>query len=67
LIDICSTSRDNLDSIKGQLQDLESVLRRGQPEVMKSRVKEYIFSLKKANKDAKTLLVVNKSESTLVD
>jgi Arabidopsis protein of unknown function len=30
LIDIYSTSKDNLNSIKGQLQDLELVLRRGQ-------------------------------------
>jgi hypothetical protein len=34
---------------------------------MKSKVKEYILSVQKANKDAKILLVVKKSESTLVD
>jgi Arabidopsis protein of unknown function len=67
LIDVCSTSRDNLDSIKGQLQDLESALRRGEYEDMRTTIRNYILSVKKANKDAKKSVITKKSESTLVD
>jgi len=64
LIDICSISRDNLDLIKGQLQDLKSALRRKDKSqvIMESKVRECNLSVKKAKKDVKKLVAVNRSE-----
>lgn len=69
MIDICCISIDNLDSIKAQLQDLESVVRRrGESEViMKNKVREYNILVKKGKKDVKKLLAVKRSEYTVVD
>jgi Arabidopsis protein of unknown function len=64
LIDISSTSRDNLDSIKGQLQDLKTalIIRRGEPEVTRNKVRKIIHLVKKANKDVKKLSAVRKRD-----
>ncbi|KAJ3690845.1 hypothetical protein LUZ61_020009 [Rhynchospora tenuis] len=53
LLDICSTTRDNLDQIKCHVQDFESAIRRGEIMTMKSRMRDYIQLVKKANKDVK--------------
>ena len=67
MIDICSISRDNLDLIKGQLQDLKSALRRKDKSqvIMESKVRECNLSVKKAKKDVKKLVAVNRSEYTV--
>jgi Arabidopsis protein of unknown function len=67
LIDICSTPRDKLDSIKGQLQEFKSALRRGEYEEMRTTIRKCTLSVKTANKDGKKSVIVKKSESTLVD
>ncbi|KAJ3692858.1 hypothetical protein LUZ60_011953 [Juncus effusus] len=50
LLDICSTSSDNLAEIKAHLQDLESAVRRCSSEAMKSKAKDYIHLVKKSSK-----------------
>jgi Arabidopsis protein of unknown function len=62
LIDICSTSRDNLDVIKTHIEDLESAVRRGDSEAMKSRVRYYNLLVKKANRNLK-MQIYKKNES----
>ncbi|KAJ4776908.1 hypothetical protein LUZ62_061165 [Rhynchospora pubera] len=53
LLDMCKSSRDNLDKIKCHVQDFESAIRRGEMMTMRSRVRDYIQLVKKANKDVK--------------
>ncbi|KAJ3692852.1 hypothetical protein LUZ60_011947 [Juncus effusus] len=50
LLDICSTSSDNLAEMKAHLQDLESAVRRCSSEAMKSKAKDYIHLVKKSCK-----------------
>jgi hypothetical protein len=56
LLDMCSTSRDSLDTIKYHIQDTESAIRRGESETIKSRLFSYNQLVKKANKDLKKQL-----------
>ncbi|KAJ1693019.1 hypothetical protein LUZ63_009717 [Rhynchospora breviuscula] len=53
LLDMCSTSRDNLDTIRDHVQDLELANRRGDLEASKSKLRDYNLILKKANRDVK--------------
>ncbi|KAJ3690847.1 hypothetical protein LUZ61_020011 [Rhynchospora tenuis] len=53
LLDMCSSSRDYLDQIKCQVQDVELAIRRGEMMTMNSRVRDYIQLVKNANKDVK--------------
>ncbi|KAJ3690842.1 hypothetical protein LUZ61_020006 [Rhynchospora tenuis] len=62
LLDMCSTSRDNLDSIKYHVLDLELATRRGDSETMKSKLRDYNLTLKKANRDINTQ-IFNKDKS----
>ncbi|KAJ1693010.1 hypothetical protein LUZ63_009708 [Rhynchospora breviuscula] len=62
LLDMCNTSRDNLDTIRDCIQDLELANRRGDLEASKSKLKDYNLILKKANRDVKMHLF-NKNES----
>ncbi|XP_078174112.1 uncharacterized protein LOC144567807 [Carex rostrata] len=66
LLDMCSTSRDNLDEIKYHIQNLELAIRRGESETIKSRVLFYNQLVKKANKDVKKQ-VVRKNKSMTGD
>jgi Arabidopsis protein of unknown function len=59
LLDICSSSRDNLDAIKGHVQDLELASRRGDSQVVKSKVRDYSLVVKKATKDVKRQICKN--------
>ncbi|KAJ3690853.1 hypothetical protein LUZ61_020017 [Rhynchospora tenuis] len=61
LLDICSTSRDNLDTIKYHIQDLELATRRGDLEASKSKLRDYSLIVKKANRDVK-MQIFNKNE-----
>jgi Arabidopsis protein of unknown function len=60
-------SRDNLDSIKDHIQDLQFSYRRGETESVKSEVQDYILSVKKASKDLNKLQAVSKNELTVDD
>ncbi|KAJ3690850.1 hypothetical protein LUZ61_020014 [Rhynchospora tenuis] len=62
LLDMCNTSRDNLDTIRDCIQDLELANRRGDLEASKSKLKSYNLILKKANRDVK-IHMFNKNES----
>ncbi|KAJ3690846.1 hypothetical protein LUZ61_020010 [Rhynchospora tenuis] len=66
LLDMCSTSRDNLNVIKYHVRDLESAIRRGESEIIKSGVLFYNQLVKKANKDVKKQ-VTRKSEAMAGD
>ncbi|KAJ1693014.1 hypothetical protein LUZ63_009712 [Rhynchospora breviuscula] len=65
LLDMCSTSRDNLNDIKYHVRDLGSAIRRGL-DTIKSRVLFYNQLVKKANKDVKKQ-VARKSEAMAGD
>ncbi|KAJ4774946.1 hypothetical protein LUZ62_059203 [Rhynchospora pubera] len=56
LLDVCSTSRDNLDTIRDHVQDLELANRRGDLESSKRKLRDYSLILKKANRDVKMQL-----------
>ncbi|KAJ3690844.1 hypothetical protein LUZ61_020008 [Rhynchospora tenuis] len=62
LLDMCSTSRDNLDTIRVHVQDLELANRRGDLDASKTKIRDYNVILKKANRDA-TMQMFNKNES----
>ncbi|KAJ3690849.1 hypothetical protein LUZ61_020013 [Rhynchospora tenuis] len=62
LLDMCSISRDNLDTIKDHVQDLELAARRGDLETVKRKVGDYNLIIKKANRDVK-MQILNKNES----
>ncbi|KAJ4776907.1 hypothetical protein LUZ62_061164 [Rhynchospora pubera] len=62
LLDICSTSRDNLDTIKYYVQDLELATRRGDLEAFKCKLRDYNLIVKKASRDLK-MQIFNKNES----
>ncbi|KAJ1693020.1 hypothetical protein LUZ63_009718 [Rhynchospora breviuscula] len=62
LLDMCSTSRDNLDSIKYHVLVLELATRRGDSETMKNKLRDYNLIVKKANRDVK-MQIFNKNES----
>ncbi|KAJ4803974.1 hypothetical protein LUZ62_016540 [Rhynchospora pubera] len=53
LLDMCSTSRDNLDTIRDHVQDLELANRRGDLEALKRKLRDYSLILKKASRDVK--------------
>ncbi|KAJ4776906.1 hypothetical protein LUZ62_061163 [Rhynchospora pubera] len=61
LLDICCISRDNLDTIKYHVQDLEMATRRGDLEALKSKLRGYRVIVKKANRDVK-MQKLNKNE-----
>ncbi|KAJ4774944.1 hypothetical protein LUZ62_059201 [Rhynchospora pubera] len=63
LLDMCSTSRDNLDTIRYHVQDLELANRRGDLEAIKRKLRDYNLIVKKANRDVKIQLF-NKNESS---
>ncbi|KAJ4776915.1 hypothetical protein LUZ62_061172 [Rhynchospora pubera] len=63
LLDMCSTSRDNLDTIRYHVQDLELANRRGDLEAIKSKLRDYTLVVKKANRDVK-IQMFNKNESS---
>ncbi|KAJ1693008.1 hypothetical protein LUZ63_009706 [Rhynchospora breviuscula] len=62
LLDICSTSRDNLDIIKYYVQDLELATRRGDLVASKCKLRDYNLIVKKASRDLK-MQIFNKNES----
>ncbi|KAJ4774943.1 hypothetical protein LUZ62_059200 [Rhynchospora pubera] len=53
MLDMCSTSRDNLDTIRDLVQDLELANRRGDLEASKRKLRDYSLILKKASRDVK--------------
>ncbi|XP_078174100.1 uncharacterized protein LOC144567792 [Carex rostrata] len=53
LLDICSTSRENLCAIKFYIQNQESAIRRGESKATKSSVRDLSNLVKKACKDVK--------------
>ncbi|XP_078173952.1 uncharacterized protein LOC144567658 [Carex rostrata] len=53
LLDICSTSRENLDAMKCYIQNQESAIRRGESKGTRSSVKDLSNLVKKACKDVK--------------
>ncbi|XP_072972346.1 uncharacterized protein [Typha angustifolia] len=53
LLDICGAMRDNLSSMKINVQDLQVALRRGGEAAMGSKVQAFARLAKKANKDIK--------------
>ncbi|XP_078174109.1 uncharacterized protein LOC144567801 [Carex rostrata] len=53
LLDICSTSRENLGSMKCYIQNQESAIRRGESKGTKSSVRDLTNLVKKACKDVK--------------
>ena len=53
LLDICSTSRENLDALKCYIQNQESAIRRGESKATKSSVRDLSNLVKKACKDVK--------------
>jgi Arabidopsis protein of unknown function len=59
LLDICSTSRDNLDAIKGHVQGLKLASRRGDSQAMKRKIRDYSLIIKKATKDVKSQICKN--------
>jgi Arabidopsis protein of unknown function len=61
LLDICSTSRDNLDMIKAKVLDLEIAIRKGDSEAIKSKVRDYSLITKKANKNVRWICKNNES------
>jgi Arabidopsis protein of unknown function len=61
LLDICSTSRDNLDMIKAKLLDFEIATRQDDSEAIKSKARDYILIIMTANKDARQICKNNES------
>jgi Arabidopsis protein of unknown function len=59
VLDLCSTSRDNLDAIKSHVQDLELACRRGDSLAVKNKIRDYILITKKATKDVKSQICRN--------
>jgi Arabidopsis protein of unknown function len=53
LLDICSTSREKLDSMRSYIQNQESAIRRGESKATKSCVTDFTNLVKKACKDVK--------------